>query len=57
MDLATTKEDAREKIETLHNLDPVLYNKNNVHITVFKVDMDNDVVRKGETLIGIKELL
>lgn len=57
VDLATTKEDAREKIETLHNLDPEQYNKNDVHITVFKVDMKNGVVCKGETFIGIKELL
>ena len=54
--LARTKNAARQKIETLHNLDPERYNKNDVHITVFKVDMNNRTVRKGETLIGIKDL-
>lgn len=55
--LAGSKEDARKKIEALHNLDPVLYNRDNVHITVFKVDMNAGTVRKGKTFIGIKELL
>lgn len=54
--LARTKDAARQKIETLHNLDPERYNKNDVHITVFKVDMNKRTVRKGETLIGIKDL-
>lgn len=54
--LARTKEAAREKIETLHNLDPERYDKNNVHITVYKVDMNNRAVHKGKTLIGIKDL-
>lgn len=54
--LARTKEAARQKIETLHNLDPERYNENNVHITVYKVDMNALTVRKGKTLIGIKEL-
>lgn len=54
--LARTKEAARQKIETLHNLDPERYNKDNVRIIVFKVDMDRRTVRKGKTLIGIKDL-
>ena len=54
--LARTKEAVREKIDALHDLDPERFDKNNVHITVYKVDMNNRTVRKGETLIGIKDL-